>query len=106
MRRELERFQRIDVQMLVDPTGELRPEPRELWGWHLTRQGRSASPIGRLVVFIRTIGHLPQLSADGGAVHLRHRQSSDPADWHDRKRSLVAGERANLGGSEAQGERL
>jgi hypothetical protein len=31
VRRELERLQRVDVQMLVDPAGERRPEPRIDW---------------------------------------------------------------------------
>jgi hypothetical protein len=73
MRRELERFQRIDVQMLVDPTGELRPEPRDR--------------LEQLLGCDRTAQTL-ELGPAPGADHLRDRQSQHRSDARQRIKAL------------------
>ena len=99
MRRELERFQRIDVQMLVDPTGELRPEPRdrtdgkELLQDTLPREGAAIEP---LPIWSACTGCAPFGVAVGlasyasGAVRISDRQTSG---LHPYDRPLASAQR-------------
>ena len=73
MRRELERFQGIDVQMLVDPPGELWPEPGDRLEQLLGRD-RATQPL--------------QLGPASGAHHLRDRLGEDGSDPGQRIEAL------------------
>ena len=65
MRCDLERFQRIDIQVLVNSTGELRPEPRDR-AEQLLRADRAAQAL--------------ELRPATGAHHLRDRPRQHGAD--------------------------